>query len=457
MRNSLFVHIFLACLILVVSLVIIFGVVGESRLFDTLSSSFAAIVILSILLLISTASAVISSKFINPLSKITDRISNPEDLSDFYYSNPRFPPEIQKLLVEIIRYQNPDDEMRENSVDEQKIFYALLENIKDGILITDEEGKVILVNSATRQLFDIGNGDVLGTSLAKVLRNYKVNELWQQCRSSRQQESATIEVSQTKAVINCLAAPLYPDKPGSILLLFQDITRVHQLEIVRRDFVSNVSHELRTPLASIKLITETLESGAVHDAPIAKRFLKQMDSEVDNLTQIVEELLELSRIESGQVPLERQWIKPEDLITIAGDRMVMQADRAGLDFSYGCDSSLPSVFVDSHRLGQVLVNLIHNAIKFTPPGGYIETSAFKERNNIIFFVKDNGIGIPARDLERIFERFYKSDRSRTQRGTGLGLSISKHLVEKHGGKIWVESSRSSGSVFKFAIPFSKVF
>lgn len=230
---------------------------------------------------------------------------------------------------------------------------------------------------------------------------------------------------------------------------------MRQLEIIRRDFVSNVSHELRTPLASIKLITETLQDSALQDPPAARRFLHQMDSEIDNLTQMVEELLELSRVESGQVPLEKQWVKPCQLIQLAGERMAMQVERAELEFSFQCDENLPNVFVDSHRLSRVLVNLLHNAIKFTPSGGGLETSAYQEGNTIVFFVKDSGVGIPQKDLERIFERFYKSDPSRSNHGTGLGLSIAKHLVEAHGGRIWAERNPHSGSTIRFFIPINQ--
>ena len=243
--------------------------------------------------------------------------------------------------------------------------------------------------------------------------------------------------------------------PGNILFIFQDLTRIRQLEVIRRDFVSNVSHELRTPLTSLKLITETLQAGTIKDPAEEKMFVDRMDGEVDNLTQIVEELLELSRIESGRVPLEKQWIKPYELLKEICDRMQLQAKRAGLILSYQCDENLPKTFIDPIRLGRVLVNLIHNAIKFTPPGGHIDASAYRENENIIFFVKDTGVGIPQKDLERIFERFYKTDASRSNHGTGLGLSISKHIIETHGGKIWAESTPTQGSKILFNIPLFK--
>ena len=407
--------------------------------------------------LVTIAAAYFSSRYIVPINEIIEQVSDPSKLADIFYTKRHLPSEIERLLVAIIRYQTNTDDFQSDYLAERKMFNALLQNMKDGILITDESGNVTMLNASTRQIFNIGDKDFIGASLAEVLRNHKVNELWRNCSISQQQEMTTIEIASSRAYIQCIATPLAPELPGNILFLFQDLTRMRQLEIIRRDFVSNVSHELRTPLASLKLIAETLESGALNDPPAAKRFLKQMDGEVDNLTQMVEELLELSRIESGQVPLDRQWVKPCELIQLTGDRMAMQADRAGLEFTYECETVLPEIFVDASRLSQVLINLMHNAIKFTIPGGKIEASAYKDGKNVVFYVKDTGIGIPEKDLERIFERFYKSDPSRSKRGTGLGLSISKHLVETHGGKIWVESHRRNGSTFKFCIPIQSKF
>jgi two-component system phosphate regulon sensor histidine kinase PhoR len=259
--------------------------------------------------------------------------------------------------------------------------------------------------------------------------------------------------------------------PGGTLLLIQDLTRVRRLEAVRRDFISNVSHELRTPLASLKALTETLQEGALEDPPAARRFLARIEAEVDALTQMATELLELSRIESGQVPLETKTVQPELLLTSAADRMRTQAERANLTLRVEIPPGLPAIRADGPRLEQVLVNLLHNAIKFTPSGEVVAavnegppspdgSGAGGERPNVVFSVRDTGIGIPADDLARIFERFYKTDRARARAelnrsaggGTGLGLSIAKHIVEAHGGEIWAESQEGRGSTFYFSIP-----
>jgi two-component system phosphate regulon sensor histidine kinase PhoR len=232
----------------------------------------------------------------------------------------------------------------------------------------------------------------------------------------------------------------------------QDLTRVRRLETVRRDFISNVSHELRTPLASLKALTETLQSGALADPEVAPRFLGRISTEVDALTQMAQELLDLSRIESGQVPLKFFQLSPNQLLLAAVDRMKTQAERAHLNLHAECAENLPAILADKSRLEQVLVNLIHNAVKFTKPGGEVVLLAEAVDGGVRFAVKDTGIGIPSGDLTRIFERFYRVDKSRAGGGTGLGLSIVKHIVEGHKGKVWAESEEGQGSTFYFVIP-----
>jgi two-component system phosphate regulon sensor histidine kinase PhoR len=223
---------------------------------------------------------------------------------------------------------------------------------------------------------------------------------------------------------------------------------------MRRDFISNVSHELRTPLAGIKALTETLQDGALEDPPAARRFLNMIKAEVDSLHLMVAELLELSRIESGRVPLEIKRTQAADIITPAFNRLHIQAERAQLEMTLDCPDNLPDVLADADRLQQVIVNMMHNAIKYTSEGGRVLVSARQVDKYVEFAVQDTGKGIPDTDLPRIFERFYKVDKSRSSSGTGLGLAIAKHLVEAHQGKIWAESEVGIGSIFHFTIPIA---
>jgi two-component system phosphate regulon sensor histidine kinase PhoR len=325
---------------------------------------------------------------------------------------------------------------------------AVLDRMTDGVLIADAAGRVQFANPAAESLFEAKNA--LGHTVAEVLRQHKLVEAWQRSRETGQPQEESVELSARRQFLQLVVLP--DQQTGGSLLLVQNLTRVRRLETVRRDFISNVSHELRTPLASLKALTETLRDGALEDPKAAHRFLGRIETEVDALTQMAQELLELTRIESGQVPLEFKAIPAASLLLSAADRMRAQAERAELVISLDVPQGITDVRADPSRLEQVLVNLIHNAVKFTRPGGEVVLSARTEGEVVRFAVRDTGVGIPVDDLERIFERFYKADRARSGSGTGLGLSIAMHIVEAHGGRIWAESEEGRGSTFYFTIP-----
>ena len=336
---------------------------------------------------------------------------------------------------------------------ERATFEAVLQKMTDGVLIVDEQGLVQLVNPAAEKMFNIFSGHTVGKPLIEVVRHHQPAEMWQRCQATGEPQRVDFEVGH-RLSLQGIATSLSPAISGSILLLFQDLSRQRQIESMRRDFISNVSHELRTPLAALKALTETLQSGALEDPPAAHRFLQQMETEVDSLSLMINELLELSRIESGRVPLNLASSRPIDILTPAYERLSLQAKRAGLTFNLECSTDLPPVLADATRIQQVLVNLLHNAIKFTPSDGKVTVSAIQQGQAVRFAVADSGIGIDSDDLPRIFERFYKVDRSRATSGTGLGLAIARHLVEAHDGRIWVESEVGRGSTFYFTLPLA---
>lgn len=329
---------------------------------------------------------------------------------------------------------------------------AVLSNMTDGIVIADAQGNVLRLNPAAARMFHVDARASLGHSLVEIVRQHQFVELWKRCAQTNQQQQETLEVATERLYVQAIATPLGAPMEGAVLLVFQDLTRIRKLETIRRDFVSNVSHELRTPLAALRALAETLNEGALEDPPAARRFLTQMETEIDNITQMVHELLELSRIESGRVPLEQRTISPCEFLEQSIQRMRLQAERAGLTLSLTCEEDLPNVFADSDRIQQVLVNLIHNAVKFTRPGGQIDVLASRQGKEVLVAVRDTGVGIAPEELPRIFERFYKADRSRSGGGTGLGLSIARHLVQAHGGRIWAESELEKGSTFYFTLP-----
>jgi two-component system, OmpR family, phosphate regulon sensor histidine kinase PhoR len=325
---------------------------------------------------------------------------------------------------------------------------TVLDQITDGVLIADASGLIQFANPAAGRLFQFG--DPLHHTIAEVMRNHQLVEAWRRGQQTRQMQSESVEVPTRHQYLQLVVIP--DQHTSGSLLLAQDLTRIRRLETVRRDFVSNISHELRTPLASLKALAETLQEGALDDPPAARRFVDQIEIEADALTQMVNELLELSKIESGRFSLDRSPVAAHDLLHSAAQRMQVQAERANLNLRVEVPDGLPKVQVDSQRLEQVLINLIHNAVKFTRPGGEVVLCAESIPGEVRFSVRDTGVGIPSDEVSRIFERFYRVDKSRAGRGTGLGLSIAKHIIEAHSGKIWAESKEGQGSTFYFTIP-----
>ena len=260
------------------------------------------------------------------------------------------------------------------------------------------------------------------------------------------------KIRSKRQLLGVIATPFQED--SGCLLLIQDLTELRKLETVRRDFIANLSHELRTPIASLKALGETLHEGAIDQPSVARDFVGKMNVEVDRLAQMVQEMGELSRIESGEAPLQKAPVNVADVAARAAEQAEIPGRSCRIADEAGYRLWTASVSADEARIEQVLVNLIHNAIKFTPPGGRITVSAKAEGDKLIVSVSDTGVGIPEDDLPRVFERFYKADRARAGGGTGLGLAIAKHVVEAHGGRIWVESVEGRGATFSFSIPLA---
>ena len=356
---------------------------------------------------------------------------------------------------------------------------AILETVADGLVIVDPSGRVVTLNPGAERLLQTSEERAVGRPFIAVARDHELAELLDR----PERGGRLIELGRPRRQVRAVAATI-PGTGGQRLLLLQDVTELRRLESVRRDFVANVSHELRTPIAAIKAIAETLEDGALDDPPAARTFLSQLHGEVDRLTQMVRELLELSRIESGQATVTPRPVDLATLLRSAADRFRPLASRSGLELRLTIPPDLPPTVADPDRIDQVLANLLHNAVKFTPPGGWIELCASRRGqesgvggqggsqrigvgdadstptldsrllapDEVVISVADGGIGIPPDDLDRIFERFFKTDRSRSGGGTGLGLAIAKHLVQAHGGRIWAESSGSRGTTFSFTLP-----
>lgn len=327
---------------------------------------------------------------------------------------------------------------------------AILSQMSDGIILIDADSKISVINNAAKNIFRITEEKSTGRAFIEAVHDYELNELVGRCMKANAEYTGSVEVVETKQFLLAIASPL---EGGGCLLLLQNLTELKRLDAIKRDLSANISHELRLPIASIKALAETLNDGALDDPSVAKEFLGKINSEADRLAQMVQELSELSQIESGQSPLVKHKIDMVNVIQRAVERLSPQAGRAGLIIKVDAASSLPAVNIDRDRIEQVLVNLLHNAIKFTPPNGGITISAISTADSVQVSISDTGVGIPADDLPRIFERFYKADRARSGGGTGLGLAIAKHIIEAHGGRIWAESAEGRGATFSFTLPY----
>jgi two-component system phosphate regulon sensor histidine kinase PhoR len=336
---------------------------------------------------------------------------------------------------------------------------AILDHMADGLLVVDTEETVQLVNPAALRLLEATPAVGVGRSLTAVLRDHELVAAVREAIATPGDEAGPrlVELgpSGRQHTVQVVATHIGGSTAGGqgTLVLLQDVTELRRTEQVRREFVANVSHELRTPVAALKALVETLEDGALEDPIAARDFLGRMHVEVDGLAQLIEELLELSRIESGRLPLRPQPLDIAPVVASAAERLRPQAERGGVRLVLDLPGDLPHVEADSERIQQVVVNLVHNAVKFTPPGGQVTVSAHEGDGEVSVVVADTGTGISEEALPRLFERFYKVDRARSSGGTGLGLAIAKHLVQGHGGRIWAESAgEGRGATFSFTVP-----
>jgi two-component system phosphate regulon sensor histidine kinase PhoR len=329
---------------------------------------------------------------------------------------------------------------------------AILASMADGVIMTDGEGNVLLANPAAEKLFGFKQGKVRGRYFIEAVPDYEVDRILRSCLKTGREQAVQLESGIGKRFLRVVAVPLITDRPAGALVVFQDLTELRSLQTMRRELVGNISHELRTPLTTIKAVIETLKDGAVEDRELTRNFLTSVDSEVDRMTQIVAELTELSRIESGKAELKLERV---DLNTLAREAIAQLnpfATRRGVTVSLEPAPKLPPVTADKERVRQVITNLLHNALKFTPPKGKVTVATGLKGDSATLSISDTGIGISGEDLPHVFERFYKADKARSGGGTGMGLAIAKHIVQAHGGTIRAQSEPGKGSTFSFSLP-----
>jgi two-component system, OmpR family, phosphate regulon sensor histidine kinase PhoR len=329
----------------------------------------------------------------------------------------------------------------------------ILAGMADGVIMTDAGGNIVLANRAAGKLFGFKEENAINKPLIEVVPDHEVDEILKLCLKKGEDQATQFESGIARRFLRAIAMPFNrQDKSGGALLLLQDLTDLRNLQTMRRELVGNISHELRTPIAGIKAMIETLQDGAIDDKEVARDFLRRIESEVDRLSQIVTELTQLSRIETGQADLKMEPVKLNDLVDAVLAEMSPLAERRQLTLSRELAADLPPVRADKDRIRQTITNLLHNAIKFNRPAGKVTVLTDYDDRSVTVSVTDTGIGISKDDLPHVFERFYKADKARAGGGSGLGLAIAKHTILAHGGDIRAQSEEGKGSTFAFTLP-----
>jgi two-component system phosphate regulon sensor histidine kinase PhoR len=329
----------------------------------------------------------------------------------------------------------------------------------DLLILVDDQLRIVRAGREAAALAERGETSLSGMSLIAAFGSASLDAVARQAAAS--DEATTGEADLGRLGARQFAVDAVPLDDGGLVMSLHDITALRRIERVRRDFVANISHELRTPLTSIKLLAETLSSGTVDDGPTMREFATQIERETDHLAQLVDELLDLSMIESGETKLALEALDPEEVVADVVARIGPVADRSEVKVSrLPAPASVARAMADPARLGQALLNLAHNGVKYSRPGGEVRIGWEVANDRVRFSVADDGIGVPEAHQQRIFERFYKVDRSRArERGArdvggsaGLGLAIVRHIAEAHGGGVGLLSEEGVGSTFWIEVP-----
>lgn len=373
------------------------------------------------------------------------------------------------LLADEISHMTDQLKARLDELSEDRAqLLAMLTSMVEGVMVLDSRGRVLQINPALERMFDVTRMEVRGHPCSDVFRHPKLDTLVSTVLTKRMNEEDEILLHPSGRRLHIEASVTENERENEAcaVLVFHDMTELRRLEIIRKDFVANVSHELRTPLTSIKGYIEALLDGAKDDPETSTKFLDIILKQSDRLNLILEDLLQLARIESGQILFKREPLHIQGIVERTLAMIKPLADKNGHRLvSYVADD-LPAVLGDEDRLTQVLSNLLDNAVKYTPGKGTITVAAHPVSGDpaesgmataVELSVTDTGIGIPDQDRPRVFERFYRVDKARSRElgGTGLGLAIVRHIVEGLGGRVWVEGNAPTGSRFVVRLPIQQ--
>jgi two-component system phosphate regulon sensor histidine kinase PhoR len=356
--------------------------------------------------------------------------------------------EIDRAIQAFARFARESDDRLGGILAELEQQTFLLDRMNDGLMRVGADGRVIYANVAASALF--GGRNPSGRSFIRVSRDYELHQALRRCLESGLEQQHTIELPGEARLVNVVFARVAADPPEALVTL-RDVTDVIRLQHLRRDFVANVSHELRTPLSTMKILAETLMELRPDDDEILD-FLRRINGEIDAMTTLVRDLLDLTRLETPGGQLAMRQLDAVQLVRDVRDRMLPQAERQGVALLATTTLETCAIDGDERRLHQALVNLVSNAIRHTAAGGTVEISVEAAGHEVVFSVRDTGVGIRAEDLERVWERFFKVDRARTGIGSGLGLAIVKHIALAHQGSVSVSSVPGTGSQFSMRLP-----
>ena len=358
------------------------------------------------------------------------------------------------------------EESQEQSESERRRLDSVLTHMSDGVIATNRRGKVNIINQAACDYLDVNEEDTLGKSILDVLdirEDYTLHDLLEN------QEEITLDMSADDhdQILHAYFSLIQRESGfiSGIVCVLRDVTEQEKIDRELRQFVSNVSHELRTPLTSMRSYIEALNDGAWKDPEVAPSFLKVTQEETDRMIRMINDLLKLSRMDSGRVKLDLELVNLNELFNYVLDRFEMMLEKDNNDthstksknYTIKRDFTKKDLWVeiDTDKFIQVIDNIMNNAIKYSPNGGVITCRLLETQNHVILSISDQGLGIPKKDLNRVFDRFFRVDkaRSRAQGGTGLGLAISKEVIEMHHGKIWADSVEGQGTTFYISLPY----
>lgn len=386
-------------------------------------------------------------------SRMTEGVLRTASIDRSYRINPEGPAELSRMARAVNRLADRLVTAMRNTDEERARLNLILESMAEGVMLIDEDGIVEFANPTAIRLLGPAVKYAPGDRLTSLNNNYELNALATLPARTGSSDNTQIEIRDSRRTVQANASPIDDrDRRRKSVLILTDITAVKQTETTRREFVSNASHELRTPIAAIRASAETLQRGAGDDPETRRNFLERILEDSTRVEQMVREMLELSRLESGQTPLDLQSVDPEQFLQAVSERFQLLASRSEVKIAVDVMEGTPQFSADTSHFEQVFSNLVTNAIKAMPDGGTIHLTAKSEGERVLIQVKDNGPGIQSAHLPHIFERFYKVSSARNDGGSGLGLAISRHIVQIHGGEISVASTVRAGTTFSILMP-----